>query len=272
VSTLTQAANIDPNTQKQLEELEKKSAEQSLSKVIKLPSCPDSKRGTPNSFLQSALFSAIQGKDRADLKGAILASQDGIVIKYTGEQLNQEDLTLWETLVHLAKDTPLGDSCQFTAYQILKAMGLSTGLNEYDRLHKGIVRLIACAVEIEHHGNSYVGSLIVETGVEDDEDRRYVIKLNRKLIRLYNENTWVDFGQRLTLRKKPLAQFLHGYFSSHKTPYPVKVPTLYQLSGSRVKQLAKFKQNLKAALEELIKIDFLESYDIKDDLVAVKRK
>jgi len=258
--------------QKQLEWLEKKSAERSLSQDILLPEWPELKRGTPNSFLQSALFSAVQGKDRADLKGTILASQDGIVIKYTGEQLNQEDLTLWETLVHLAKDTPLGDSCQFTAYGILKAMGLSTGLNEYDRLHKSIVRLIACAVEIDHHGNSYVGSLIVESGVDDEEDRRYVIKLNRKLIRLYKENTWVDFGQRLTLRKKPLAQFLHGYYSSHKSPYPIKVATLHQLSGSKTKRLAKFKENLKAALDELVKINFLERYNIENDLVTVKRK
>lgn len=97
MSTLAQAANMDPNTQKQLEELEKKSAERSLSKDILLPECHDEKRGTPNGFLRSALFSAIQSKDRVWLKDAILASQDGVSVRFTGEQLNQEDLTLWET-------------------------------------------------------------------------------------------------------------------------------------------------------------------------------
>ena len=84
-------ANIDANTQKRIEELEKKSAERSLSKDILLPECPDAKRGTPNGFLRSALFSAIQSKDRVWFKDAILASQDGVSVRFTGEQLNQED-------------------------------------------------------------------------------------------------------------------------------------------------------------------------------------
>lgn len=63
--------------------LGEKSAAQSLSKEIKLPDCPTTKRATPNSFLRSALFSAIQSKDREFLDGVILASQKGITIRFT---------------------------------------------------------------------------------------------------------------------------------------------------------------------------------------------
>jgi len=39
--------------------------------TIQLPLWPDNRRGTPNSFIRSALFSAIQGKDRAYLRGCL---------------------------------------------------------------------------------------------------------------------------------------------------------------------------------------------------------
>lgn len=273
MSTLTQAANIDPNTQKQLEELEKKSAERSLSKDILLPECLDAKRGTPNGFLRSALFSAIQSKDRVWLKDAILASQDGVSVRFTGEQLNQEDLTLWETLVHLSKEKPLGYVCEFTAYQILKSLQINTGKAEYDRLEKSIDRLTACQVKITFNGKTFSRSLII--GYEKLEvTSHYRLELSRDLIKLFGKSDWtaIDWDQRITLRKKPLAQALHGYYSSHKSPFPVKLIFLQRLTGSKNKQAADFKRKINAALEELVKIGFLESYSIDDDKVTVKRK
>lgn len=246
--------------------------------IIQLPLWPEPKRGTPNSFLRSALFSAIQSKDRKWQKGAVLASQDGITIKFTGEQLNQEDLTLWETLVHTARLNGLGDTCEFTAHGILKAMKLGTGGHEHERLHEGITRLIACAVEIrvkargELHGISYTGSLI-EGSVKDEATKRYRLRLNKEMVKLYGENDWtgIDWEQRIVLRRKPLAQFLHAYYSSHRSPYPVKLETLQKLSGSRNAQAAGFKRLCRVALDELVKVKFLENYSIDGDMVAVKR-
>src|SRR4051794_6801283 len=104
-----------------IENLHKVAAERESATVIQLPLWPEPKRGTPNSFIRSALFSAIQSRNRRYLKEATIASQQGITVKFTGEQLNQEDLTLWETLVHLAKEHPLGNVCAFTAHGLLKA-------------------------------------------------------------------------------------------------------------------------------------------------------
>ncbi|MGZ8954988.1 MAG: plasmid replication initiator TrfA [Methylovulum sp.] len=224
-----------------LERIKETAQQREASKIIQLPFWPEPKRGTPNSLIRSALFSAIQGKDRQFMKEATLYSQQGITIKFTGEQLNQEDLSLWETLVHLAKEHPLGNVCTFTAYGILKSLGLSTGGKNHKDLHSGIIRLTACAVEIAHEGKKYFGSLI-ESGAKDELSSHYTIKLNRQLIRLYNESTWtaIDWKQRTQIRKKPLAQALHAYYSSHRAPYPVKLATLQQLTGSRNTQAASF--------------------------------
>lgn len=168
---------------------------------VSLPTWPTTKRATPNAFLRSALFSAIQSKDRVDMKGVILASQAGISIEYTGEQLNQEDLILWETLVHLAKSSPLGDECSFSSYEILTAMKMDTGGSNHAVLEKGITRLIACAVKISLDGiRAYSTSLIMSSATDKSTDR-YLIHLDRSLIKLYAQSTWIDAETRIKLRK-----------------------------------------------------------------------
>ncbi len=249
--------------------MREKGLERSKLAIVNLPSWPDNKRGTPNTFLRSALFSAVQSKNRVDMKDNILASTSNITIRYTGEQLNQEDLTLWETLVHLSKSDPLESICEFSCYEILKSMKLNTGSLDYARLDDGIRRLATAIVDI--NDRQYFGAMIMQ-GSKDSVNNRYKLQLNRLLIKLYQESTWIDWDQRLLLRKKPLAQFLHGYFSSHKEPYPIKIATLLKLSGSRTKRLAKFKENLTTALDELVNINFIESHNYDGDLVFIKRK
>lgn len=262
----------EQNLQSKLDKLQKKVEERSLSKELRLPNWPEERRGTPNSFLRSALFSAIQSKDRVFLDGVILASQQGITVRFTGKQLNQEDLTLWETLVHLAKDEPLGNVCEFTAYDILKTMGAGDSGKERDLLHKGIIRLTGGVVEISINGSRVYFSSLIDSGVKDEATGHYTIQLSRSLIKLYKQTTWLDWEQRAKLRRKPLAQALHGYYSSHKIPYPVKIETLHKLSGSKNKRLSDFKQKVSAALDELVKIDFLKNYVIEEETVKVERK
>jgi hypothetical protein len=260
----------DKSTTEKLAELQKKSQERTALKTIMLPDWHDSKRGTPNSFLRSALFSAVQSKDRQFKKREILFSQNGMFIRYTGEQLNQEDLTLWEALLHLTRKQPLGNVCEFSAYEILKAMGMATGKADYERLHCGITRLAACLVEITYDNTNYFRSLI-EGGKREELTGLYQLQINRDLIKLYGNSNWsiIDWEHRLLLRKKPLAQALLGYYSCHKTPYPVTLLFLQGLTGGKNKSLAGFKRHVIAALKELVKIGFLESYYIGNNLISV---
>jgi TrfA protein len=253
-------------------ELAQISAPNKTAQIIQLPLWPEAKRGTPNSFLRSALFPAIQSKDRAYLKEITVASQQGISVKFTGLQLNQEDLTVWQTLVHLARQHPLGDECSFTGYSFLKMMGLKDDGSQRKSLHSSFIRLTACAVEIKGLRYPYAGGLIHEI-VGDETTKRYYLRLNKNLADLFIENEWtqIHWEQRLKLRQKSLAQFLHGYYSSHRVPHPVKLETLQKLSGSRNEQAASFKRQVRTALGELVKVGFLESSTIDGDIVRVKR-
>ncbi len=255
-----------------IERIMEKARQREAAMPIQLPLWPEPKRGTPNSFIRSALFAAIQSKDRVFLKEATLASQRGISVKFTGEQLNQEDLSVWETLAHLARQHPLGCMCEFTAHGLLKSLGQHTGLSQHKQLHSTIIRLTACAVEITHEGKTYFGPL-VKSGLKDELTSHYRIELNRELIRLFGDNQWtaLDWQQRQQLRGKLLAQALHAFYSSHRQPFPIRIDTLRGYVGSRNIQRAGFKIKLRAALEELVSIGFLTGYDITGDAVTVVR-
>ena len=243
------------------------------STVVQLPLWPELKRGAPNSFIRSALFAAIQGKDRQFMKEAVLASQDGIVIKFTGEQLNQADLDVWETIVHLARDQPLGTYCGFTAHGLLTALGLPTGNSQHKQLHSTILRLTACAVEVIHEGKTYFGPLI-KSGAKDEATRHYGIELNKGIITLFGDNQWtaLDWQQRQKLRSQPLAQALHAFYSSHRVPFSVRLSTLQAYTGSRNKQAAGFKRQIRTALDQLVAVGFLASYEMRGDAIEVCRQ
>jgi hypothetical protein len=67
--------------------------------IVQFPLWPEPARGVPNSALRGALFAAIQGKNRQYLKNRLLAVQDGVRIKFTGEQLDQSDMDVWEQIL-----------------------------------------------------------------------------------------------------------------------------------------------------------------------------
>jgi TrfA protein len=240
--------------------------------VIYLPTCREDRRASPNSFLRSALFAAIQSKDRVYLNQVEMFSQQGISVSYTGQQLNQEDLTVWLALVDLMKKDPLGTECKFTSREILKYMDLGTGGNAYKRLNSSIVRMTACAVVIKTGGHTYGGNLI-HNFVIDEATKNYKVTLNRHLTKLFGDNDWtaINWEQRKQLRHKPLCLKLHDYYSSHEKPLHISLEFLSDLTGSVNKQKADFKRQVKTALEELVRIGFLRSYSIERNTVKVER-
>jgi TrfA protein len=239
--------------------------------VVYLPTWREDRRGSPNSFLRSALFVAIQGKDRGYLEKAEIFSQQGITVTYTGRQLTQEDMTVWLALVDLMKKDPLGTECRFTAHKILKYMGLPTGGTQYEQLEMSVCRMTACLVRIETERYIY-GESLIEGFVIDKNTNEYRVKLSRHLIKLFGDNDWtaINWEQRKQLRNKPLSLKLHDYYSSHEKPLPISLEFLSNITGSINKQKADFKRKVRTALEELIKVGFLRSYSIEGDIVKVE--
>jgi hypothetical protein len=233
---------------------------------------PDAVRGVPNAVLRGALFSVSQRRTWA--KDEVLASVDGVEVRFTGQRFNQTDLDLWEMLVHLARLQPLGNQVDFTAHALLKALGRGTGKSQHRQLHEEIVRLRGGTSEIvwTQTGKSFVGGMI-RNAYRDKETGRYVVILDEQMHELYQSGySQVDWGQRQALGNNNLAKWLHGFYASHAKPYPYKVATLKELCGSTTKDLREFRRMLKAALEELVAVGLLTTWAIDDrDLVTVEK-
>lgn len=246
--------------------------EREKNRVYQLPIWPEPLRATPNSFLRSALFPAIKPSDRKALTRKILASHRDITVRFTGIQFSQSDLDVWEEAVHLARHHPLGAECHFSAHAFLKALDRNTGKSDHEWLKDVVSRLTSATVEITHEGKTYGGHLIDEF-YRDEPLGVYRMVLNKKLLGLFDAGyTQVPAEERKKLRRAPLASWLFSYYSTHRKPYPLKVESLHALCGSNVQNIRKFRQNLKAALERLVDIGVLVSWEIKADKVYVQRK
>lgn len=244
---------------------------------VKLPVWPEAVRAVPNGFLRSALFGAIAKGRRRFVKGEQIAALEGVEMRYTGERLDQGDLDVWQTILHIARLQELGDECRITSYALLKLMGKTdTGKNR-TTLHTRITRLRANAVEIKQGRFSYIGGLVDEA-FKDEKTQEWVIVLNPKLRVLFatDQFTQVEWAIRQTLDGKPLAQWLHGYYASHAKPYPVKVETLHRLCGSEAVRMDHYRQDLRKALDAVVEACTFHGeefgYDIRCDLVHVEKQ
>jgi len=239
---------------------------------VQLPLWAEVCRGVPNSVLRSALFGVMRRGPRSFQQRVNKASVEGVQIIHTGPQLDQADLDVWEQALQLARTGGLGCRIQFTASHFLKSIGRSTGKSQHEWLKGAFARLAASVVEIKDGQRAYFGP-ILHHGGRDDQSGRYVIEMNPKIVELYGFDGWssVEFGQRMALKKQPLAQWLHGYYSSHAKPFPVKVETLHRLCGSHNAAIKGFRQDLKCALEKLQEVTSWAWQIDASDLVHVSK-
>jgi hypothetical protein len=230
--------------------LEQQPQEPAKTLPVQLPMWPEAVRAVPNGFLRSALFGAIRKGRRRYMQGEQIAALDGIEIRYTGQQLDQGDLDVWESVLHVARVQELGTQCRFTAYSLLKLIDKKDTGSNRETLHARLMRLKATAVEISHGRYSYAGSLIDEV-YRDKETQQYVVILNPKLHALFATDgfTQIEWAIRRELDGHQLAQWLHGFFSSHAQPHPVKIETLHRLCGSESALMSDFAKKLRKALD-----------------------
>jgi hypothetical protein len=213
--------------------------ERALAADAHMPNWADTARGVPNSVLRSALFGAFGRGKRTYLNREPMASNAGNLIFYTGIRLDQSDLDVWEGIIHLSRKSILGEPIYFTVRGLLRLIGRgglsgeSIGKSDRDWLKGVISRLKAATIEIQQGPYAYGGSLIDEF-FRDDDRGCYVVTLNPRMKVLFGSNTWtaVDWKIRDALRGHPVAQWLHGFYSSHAEPFGYKVSTLHRLCGS----------------------------------------
>jgi Replication initiator protein A len=235
-------------------------------KVIQLPLWPEPVRGAPNTLLRSAFFAAIHSKKRQKLgtdtspdkepEGITIAAQDGIRIKYAGTQLNQYDADVFFEALHRARHHPLETECFFRGYDFLKAIGRRDGKPEYEDLNNSLRRLSNGTVDLEWkmNGRHYIftGHLI-SSYIREKNSKLYKVTFAKEIRDLFAPACWtqLEWEERMALRGKPLAQWLHGFYCSHVPRFALSTAFLHEKTGSLRPSLRRFREDLKAALATL---------------------
>ena len=242
-------------------------------RLLHLPIIPQETRPTVNVIANSALFAAVQGKDRQLLNDAHLDTQDGVQIIFSGEQFNQDDHDVLMQLVYAASRYELGTPVTVSAHSLLKALGRGTSGKEHKQLKAEIDRLVKGTIKLKTKRFDYVGHLI-DDAQQDKETKFWTYRANPTLGKFYDVGnyTLIDWEERKALKGKDLARWLQLQLSTHARPFPMKVATIRRLSGSQTKELYGFRQKLKIALNDLKALGILADWRIDaGDLVHVDR-
>jgi TrfA protein len=121
----------------------------------------------------------------------------------------------------------------------------------------------------------FIGHHLIAKATQAEVSRHWIYRLDPDLWSLYGEmtHTLIDWEKRRALQGKDLARWLQLYIASHAKPFPVKVATLKELSGSRAKQLKNFRAQLRKALDDLVVNEDIKDWMIEmpHDLVKVDR-
>ena len=242
------------------------------SNVALLPPWPSAVRGVPNSLLRSALFGAIKRGKRAYQDRIKKASVEGVTVIHAGPQLDQADLDVWQHCLHLARAEGLGTRIQFSAGSFLKAIERGAGGKDIEWLKNAFRRLSSSVVEVSDGKRAYFGPMLIG-GARDDETGQYVIEMNPKIASLFGTDGWtgVEFEVRRALKKQPLSQWLHGFYSSHARPFGFKVETIHRLCGSENAAIKGFRQELRQALQRLAEVTKWTCEIDENDVVNVAK-
>lgn len=255
-----------------------KAAKKTAALVVQLPLWAEALRCLPNELLRSALFNAKNRKQpRAYLKKQDIAVLFEGRITYQGEELRQDDETVWLQLIHLAKEQPLGSVVEFTPYSFCKAIGWPICKGSYERLRECLDRMQATALAVYSKRLAEGVSLsMIPVFAWQDENKqtlkKYRVQVAPQLVELFGSDhfTRVEWEQRLAL-PVGVATWLHGYYASHREPFPVKLDTIKRGAGMTTESASRVRQLIESALAELVNVGFLKSWEIVGELVHVKR-
>ena len=256
----------DPELDATLERLRESIEERERNKQYQLAFWAEPQRGIPNEFARRALFASVPANKAKALVREPIFSQQGFTVTFTGVQLTQSDLDVFEGVMHLARGMRENNQLRFKAGALLRNIGRHAGKSDYEWLLSSLHKLTSATLGIERDGKKvYWGSLLPE-GAANLDNGELVIQINRQLIKLFDRGfTTIEWKQRLQLTKKPLAQHLHAWICSHSKPFPVTVEYLHQICGSETKELRYFRANLKTALEEIQATGAISAWRIDEE-------
>lgn len=244
-----------------------------------------------HALFRSAIFSCRPANSlREQYTNQVISSTSQYVITRSGYDLRQDDANVLMYLIQAAAEQKTF-SPRIVIYQVLTKVGLAGSGEDYNRFLECLDRLYGTSLKIKmlskavaHKEKSVVGEfeghlLATKAWIGSDEETtpgriEWVIQIDPRLAQLFPINGWsyARWEHRASLRRKPLASWLHLFLSTSQKPIAMSVAKYHELSGSVNKEVRFFKSALLKACEELKLIGFLKSYHVTpSNLLEVER-
>lgn len=215
-----------------------------------LPDIFEDRRAIPNCFLRGALFGMVRKGRRALVDNQPIFTMSQYQVSFTGHELDQNDLELWDTLMYLAKERNVDNELRISLYDLCQQMRLSFTKTAYVALGARLSRLQLGQVRIKASKKLFFGSLINNVYMEEGDHGRLVVEYNKKLTPLFTDGdyTLISVDIRHLLGDNQLARWLYNFYESHSEPIPFAINFIQKLcrSDSEPKE---FKRLLKNSLE-----------------------
>lgn len=243
---------------------------------------PHDKRVAPNIFLRSALFSLIalpSSKDESidSDKEVFIPCQDGYEVSVRGHRLDQGDQDVYLECMAVALAN-INSKVTFSHREILDALDISVCGTAVQRLRDRLNKMVSTALFLKRRENktgrwrTYSGNLL---NWSEDSAGTMSVQINMDfLVFLQSDFTAIDWQERLGINSA-LAKWMHGYYSSHKHPFPISVKKVHELSGSTSTKMYSFRGEIKKSIKELAAIGFIEpdtSGINKSDALVIERR
>jgi hypothetical protein len=215
-----------------------------------LPEIFEDKRAIPNCFLRGALFGMVRKGRRALVENQPIFTMSQYEVFFSGAELDQNDLELWDTLIYLSKNRNVSDELHITLYDLCKQLRIKDNNINREAIVKRIERLKFGTVKISIQKQKFFGSLINNGYVNTDGDGKLVIQYNKKLMPLFidGDYTLISVDVRHLLGDNQLARWLYNFYESHKQPIPFAIDFIKKLCRSE-SESKEFKRLLRNAAE-----------------------
>lgn len=247
---------------------------------LNLPDIPQLKRIAPNDLIRSSLFTVTNHNiKRVYISNQLLYSYRNTEIKYTGEELRQDDEDVWLQLISLASNAQ-SNMVEFLPYSFIRQLGWPQRPQYHEKLKKILSRLSATDVSLinREFQDGFSMSLVrkFQWNERGESLKSWKVWLEPEVVKLFAKlgetYTKIDWDQRKQL--KPLAKWLHAFYASHENPLPISLEKIMQLSGSKTKNIKHFKPRIRSALLELVKVGFIQAdfYIDKANMIHLNRK
>ena len=219
-----------------------------------LPQIFEDKRAIPNCFLRGALFGMVRKGRRRLVENQPIVTMSQYRISFSGTEMDQNDLELWDTLMYLAKYRNIDSDLRITLYDLCQQMHLSPTKKTYARLVARVERLQFGQVKIKTNNKEFGGSLINNFYIDTNRDGKLVIEYNKKLTPLFvdGDYTLISLDIRNLLSDNQFARWLYNFYESHNKPIPFAINFLQKLCRSENSE-KDFKYRLKISLEQVKK-------------------